>query len=180
MVLAKMKDDKIILRPAKDEDGDAIAEVIRWVFGQYPNCPFDRAAEFSELDAVATYLAGLGGIMWVAESDGRVVGCFGIVSTTAPGIFELYKVYLLPEARGRGIAGELLGMALDFARARGADAVRLWTDTRFLEGHIFYRRNGFEQLPITRYLADKGKSWEFAFRRSLTGYEVAENRTGTR
>jgi len=175
-----MKDDEIILRPARDEDGDAIAEVIRWIFGQYPNCPFDRAAEFPDLDAVATYLAERGGTMWVAETGGRVVGCFGIVSTTAPDIYELYKVYLLPEARGRGIAGKLLGMAIDFARARGADTVRLWTDTRFLEGHIFYRRNGFEQLPVTRYLADQGKSWEFAFRRHLSGEQKTENRTGPR
>lgn len=175
-----MKNDEMILRPARNEDGDAIAEVIRWIFGQYPNCPFDRAAEFSELDAVATYLEGLGGIMWVAEAGGRVVGCFGIVSTTSPGVWELYKVYLLPEARGRGIAGKLLGMALDFARQRGAETVRLWTDTRFIEGHIFYRRNQFEQLPITRYLADQGKSWEFAFRRDLTGNESADGRAGSR
>lgn len=180
MVSVTMKDDEIILRPARDEDGDAIAEVIRWVFGQYPNCPFDRAAEFSELDAVVTYLAGLGGTMWVAETGARVVGCFGIVSTPSPRIYELYKVYLLPEARGRGVARQLLGMALDYAREHGADAVRLWTDTRFLEGHVFYRRNGFEQLPITRYLADQGKSWEFAFRRNLAGDETADNRTGTR
>lgn len=175
-----MKDDEINLRSARDEDGDAIAEVIRWVFGQYPNCPFDRDAEFSELDAVATYLAGLGGTMWVVETGGRVVGCFGIVSTPSPRIYELYKVYLLPEARGRGIAGQLLGMALDFARERGAETVRLWTDTRFLEGHVFYRRNGFEQLPITRYLADLAKSWEFAFRRDLSVDEVDGNRTGMR
>lgn len=175
-----MKDDEIILRPARDEDGDAIAEVIRWIFGQYPNCPFDRAGEFSDLDAVATYLAERDGTMWVAEAGGRVVGCFGIVSTAAPGTYELYKVYLLPEARGRGIAGKLLGMALDFARSHGADTVRLWTDTRFLEGHIFYRRNGFEQLPVTRYLADQGKSWEFAFRRRMSGGQIAESRAGTR
>jgi len=162
-----MSDDDTILRAAGDGDGDAIAAVIQCVFGQYPNCPFDRAREFSEFDAIATYLAARDGCMWVAETGGRVVGCLGIIGTTSPQVYELYKVYLLPHARGRGTARRMLSLAYDFARERGARTIRLWTDSRFVEGHIFYRNNGFEKLPMTRYLADLGQSWEFAFTRDL-------------
>ena len=105
--------------------------------------------------------------MWIAEVGGRVVGCFGIARTTAPGVHELNKVYLLPEARGRGTARKMLSLALEHAGSQGAREVRLWTDSRFLEGHGFYERNGFERVPVTRYLADLGRTWEFAFRKVL-------------
>jgi putative acetyltransferase len=156
------------IRLAGDDDGDALADVIATVFAQYPNCPFDRAAEFPELDAVATHYAGRGGRLWVTEDEaGRVVGCFGIAATSAPGVFEICKVYLLPQSRGRGAAGAMLRRALDFARAGGAREVRLWSDTRFFEGHAFYDRNGFQRVPVKRYLADLGHTWEYAFRKVI-------------
>lgn len=170
-----MTNSDVLLRDASNNDGDGIADVIRQVFAQYPNCPFDRAAEFSELDQIETYLSKRGGKMWVAERDGRIVGCFGIIETPSQAIFELYKVYLLPEARGQGTAKKLLDMAFDFARQRGGRTVRLWTDTRFYEGHAFYRKNGFEKLPITRYHADLGHTWEFAFERSLFDEEMSRS-----
>jgi len=166
---------EITLRFARDDDGDGIADVIRRVFSLYPGCPFDRSREFPELDAIASHMAKLGGQMWVAETKGSVVGCFGIIPTACPRVYELYKVYLLPEARGRGLAARMLAGALDFARAGGAHSVRLWTDTRFIEGHAFYRRNGFVRLPVTRYLADLASSWEFAFRRDLVSDASGRN-----
>lgn len=159
--------DSIAIRPGSDDDGDAIAAIIAAVFAGYPDCPFDRAAEFPELDRVAGHFAERGGRIWVAEADNRVIGCFAIAPTRAEGAWEIFKVYLLPAYRGRGVARRMLAAGLDFARRGGAVRVRLWSDTRFAEGHAFYRKCGFERLPVKRYLADLGRTWEYCFVRAL-------------
>ncbi|MEM8813333.1 MAG: GNAT family N-acetyltransferase [Pseudomonadota bacterium] len=169
-----MTDAPINIRPARDTDGDGIAAVIAWIFSQYPDCPFDRVAEFPELDAIASAFSDRFGRIWVAEVDERVVGSFAVAQTGDQTVFELFKVYLLPEARGRGVARTMLDMALSHAGRCGAESVRLWSDTRFVEGHVFYRKNGFRQLPVHRYLADLGRTWEIGFTKSLVDDKMGE------
>lgn len=156
----------VTVRPAHDGDGPAVAAVLASVFATYPGCLFEPA-EFPEHARLASHYAERGGAAWVAEHDGRVVGSLAIDRTADRHVFELHKVYLLPEARGGGTARQMLTAALDLARAAGGRRVRLWTDTRFLDGHAFYARNGFRQLPSMRFLADVSSSWEFAYSREI-------------
>lgn len=155
-----------LIRPARDDDGDAIAALIADVFADYEDCPFVRA-EFPELAAPASHYAGRGGGAWVLEDDaGAVVGSFAL-SRTAGAVFEIHKVYLARPWRGQGWAGRLCEAGIAAARAAGARRLRLWTDTRFLEGHRFYERRGFVRQPVVRYLADATRAWEFAYTRSV-------------
>jgi putative acetyltransferase len=154
------------IREAADADGPAIAALVAGVFAEYENCPF-LPEEFPELAAPAAYYAGKGGVLWVVEAGGRVVGSLAVAPSWRQGQAELFKVYLAREWRGRGIAGTLLDRASTWARAAGATAMVLWSDTRFVDGHRFYRRRGFRQLPGARALHDAGLSLEFAFSRDL-------------
>lgn len=159
--------DDITMREATDADGDAVGAVIARCFADYPGVIFDRAAEFPELDAIASHFAAGGGRLWVAEQGGRIVGTFAIATSDEPRVMELHKVYLLPEMRGRGLARRMLDQALAFARALGAVEIKLWTDSRFDAGHRFYEANGFLRQPGQRVLNDISKSREYAYRRSL-------------
>lgn len=160
--------DDITLREGTDRDGDAVGAVIQRCFADYPGVIFDRAAEFPELDAIASHFAAGGGKLWVAERGGRIVGTFAIAVSDEPRVMELHKVYLLPEMRGRGLARRMLALALDFAAARGAVEVKLWTDTRFDAGHRFYEANGFVRQPGQRAVDDISQSQEYAYRRALS------------
>lgn len=157
----------IVMREATDSDGDAVAAVIARCFADYPGIVFDRAAEFPELDAIASHFVAGGGRMWLAERDGCVVGSLAIATSDEPQVMELHKVYLLPEMRGRGLARRMLQRALDFAASHGAVEIKLWTDSRFDAGHRFYEANGFVRQPGTRTLGDLSNSLEYAYRRSL-------------
>ncbi len=156
----------VSVRPAGDQDGPAVAAVLAAVFALYPGCLYEEA-EFPEHAALASHYAGRGGAAWVAEQHGRVVGSLAIDRTPDPETCELLKVSLLPEARGGGAARQMLEAALGVARAAGAKRVRLWSDTRFAEGHAFYARNGFARVPAVRFLDDVSSSWEFAYSREL-------------
>lgn len=156
----------IRIRPATDADGTDLARVIAAIFADYPNCNF-IPDEFPELAAPASHYADRGGRLWIAESAGETVGSFAITRTAEPGVFELFKVYLLPRSRGGGAAGAMLGEALAFASAAGGQRLRLWTDTRFAEGHRFYERNGFARVPGSRAVPDGSDTWEYAYTRAL-------------
>lgn len=151
-------------REATDADGDAVAAVIETVFGEYDGCIFNRAAEFPDLERLATAFAGHDGGFWLAEDDaGHVVGCIGITRTADSCTFELHRLYVLPHARGTGASARLLAHAIRHAREHGACNVILWTDTRFHSGQRFYERHGFVRLPGTRVLDDESMSQEYRY-----------------
>ncbi|MBS7543380.1 GNAT family N-acetyltransferase [Ancylobacter oerskovii] len=162
-----------LIRLAGDADGDAIAALIAGAFAEYPGCIFDRAAEFPELDAIASHFAVRSGAIWVAADAGTVIGSLAAApmrGRDAPaGAVEITKVYVARAARRRGVARALMGEALAFARAHGAPEMRLWTDTRFLDAHRFYESLGFERLPGTRTFGDMSDTSEYPYRLSLAG-----------
>lgn len=157
----------LVIRPATDADGDRIAALISACFAEYPGCIFDRAAEFPELDAIATHFAGRGGAIWVADEGGTLAGSLAAAPAGEPGTIELFKMYVARSARRRGLASALLARAIAFAREREATDVRLWTDTRFRDAHRFYERHGFVRQPGERALHDLSDSREYPYRLRL-------------
>ena len=151
------------IRSATDEDGPALAKLIAGVFTDYDNCHF-VAEEFPELDHPASYFAAMGGQMWVVEQDGEVVGSLGIGETLEQGVFELFKVYVAKKARGQGLAWSMFNLATELVDGREGSTIKLWTDTRFIEGHHFYEKIGFQQVPVVRYLGDVSETWEYCYR----------------
>jgi putative acetyltransferase len=154
------------IRPATNADGDAVGRLMAGVFTEYPGCVY-VASEYPELVAVADHFAASGGVMWVVEASGGLIGSLAIAESSEPGVMELHKVYLTSRHRGRGVAGRLLELAEDFARLRGAYALQLWTDTRFVQGHRFYERQGFVRMPGVRALHDASASLEYPYRKDL-------------
>ncbi|WP_428031454.1 N-acetyltransferase family protein [Ancylobacter sp.] len=160
-----------LIRPATDADGDAIAVLIAAAFAEYEGCVFDRAAEFPELDAIASHFNARGGTIWVAEGADGVIGSMALAPTRdadAPaGAQEIFKVYVAAAARRRGVARALFDTALARAQAAGAPEIRLWTDTRFADAHRFYERCGFARLGTARECHDLSATWEYSYRLPL-------------
>jgi ribosomal protein S18 acetylase RimI-like enzyme len=86
---------------------------------------------------------------WLTEEDGRLVAGAGMWVMEFPPHFldaEPRRAYLLnfyvdPALRGRGLARELLGLAVSEAKSRGIKVVSLHA-SKF--GKPLYERNGFE------------------------------------
>jgi len=156
----------MIIRPARDGDGTALAALIATTFAEYPGCLF-LDEEFPELKAPASHYAKLGGQLFVAEAGGEVIGSLAAVMTPVRGTGELFKVYASAGHRGSGLAQRLYAEGEALLKARGAREIILWSDTRFTRGHRFYEKLGFVREPVERYLADASASWEFFFRKRL-------------
>lgn len=159
----------IHLRPGRDDDKPAYIALIANAYAEYPGCVFDLDGELPELHALATWFDEHGGRLWVAEYEGTVVGMLGIAPTPEAGTFEVKKVYVSRDHRGRGIAGRLLAEGERAAWDLGARRLILWSDTRFETAHRFYRNKGYTQTGATRELHDLSASVEFFFEKRLAG-----------
>ncbi len=160
-----------MLRAGRDDDADEIIRLIGDCWAEYPGCVMDLDGEVPELRALATYAAGRGGALWVAEQDGAVAGL--ICSwPLQDGAWEIGKMYVAKSHRGRGVAHVLAEAAEAYARARGAERMQLWSDTRFDRAHRFYEKRSYVRAGPLRVLGDKSNSIEFAYAKPLVGIAV--------
>jgi GNAT superfamily N-acetyltransferase len=97
------------------------------------------------------------GVFLVVRDDGRAVGCGGVCrfdETRA----ELKRMYVVPDARGRGL-GRLLLVALeDEARRLGYDGIVLETGDRQPEALGLYESAGYERIPCYGVYATRAVS----------------------
>ena len=155
------------IRPATDEDGAAVIEIIRTCWSAFPGVIFDIDLEMPELRRFAAHYASIAGRSWVAERDGHVVGCVATSPDVESGAWMLHKLNVLPEARRRGIGMALVREAETAARAQGAVRMVLWSDSRFVASHALYESLGYKRMPETRELHDLSNTVEYGFRRDL-------------
>jgi putative acetyltransferase len=130
------------IRAVMEPDVGAVVALVRSVLADY-GLTF---GEGSETDAQLTTLPAsytdAGGAFWVALLGGAIVGTVGVYPVS-DGVLELRKMYLLRDARGRGIGQRLLDVATAFASARGARALVLDTTEQMKDARALYERNGF-------------------------------------
>ena len=75
------------------------------------------------------------------------VGCAALVPWREPGVLEVKRMYVVPAARGSGVAQAILRALEAAARARGSTALTLETGTRQPAALALYERAGFVRVP---------------------------------
>jgi GNAT superfamily N-acetyltransferase len=83
--------------------------------------------------------------LWLAERDGRLVGCIAIVAA-ASRTAQLRWFLVDPSARGAGLGKRLLHEAVAFARACGNTSVILWTVSALTAAGHLYEAAGFRKV----------------------------------
>jgi GNAT superfamily N-acetyltransferase len=101
------------------------------------------AAHHREFTQELPNLLGPRGRLLVAWKGSEVVGV-GALKPIDAGVAEIKRMYVRPQARGRGIARAILERLLADARALGYQLVRLETATFMHEAHALYRSLGFK------------------------------------
>lgn len=84
----------------------------------------------------------------VAEQNGKIVGGVGVFPTPGlpEGTCELVKMYLLPEARGKGVGKALIQRAFGLAKELGYNAMYLETMPELRTAIGMYEKMGFSYL----------------------------------
>lgn len=135
---------RLVIRPAANADAESIRRLVFAVLSEYGLRGEPDGTDADLKDIEANYLAP-GGLFEVVEEEGRLVGTVGLVPT-GDGVFELRKMYVAREARGRGLGKRLLERVLAAARERGARRVELETASCLVEAIGLYRCYGFQPL----------------------------------
>jgi GNAT superfamily N-acetyltransferase len=86
-----------------------------------------------------------GSAFLVGWLNGRPVAC-GAFRPMEPGVAEVKRMYVEPDARGRGIGKRLLAELENRARDAGYAAVRLETGTRQPESIRLYEAAGYRHI----------------------------------
>ncbi|MEW1827924.1 bifunctional helix-turn-helix transcriptional regulator/GNAT family N-acetyltransferase [Streptomyces sp. NPDC088196] len=81
--------------------------------------------------------------VWIAELDGRAVGCVMCVRDDAPGTARLRLLLVEPDARGLRIGDQLVAAVVEFARGVGYRDLVLWTNDILGAARRIYQRHGF-------------------------------------
>jgi DNA-binding MarR family transcriptional regulator/GNAT superfamily N-acetyltransferase len=85
------------------------------------------------------------GCLLIARLHGEAVGC-GALRTFKPGIGEIKRMWIAPDARGLGLGTRLLAELEREARRRRMRAVRLDTNKSLREALQLYRASGYRQI----------------------------------
>jgi GNAT superfamily N-acetyltransferase len=134
-------------------EGDDMAE-IAGLFRQYRDVllgldvPIDLFQGFGdEIDHLpGKYGRSCGGALWVARdaASGNPLGCIAIkLLDAAVGLSEVKRLYVVPAARGRGVAKVLCLTAVEAARALGYRRLVLDTLHRLRGAAELYGKLGF-------------------------------------
>ncbi|WP_423067296.1 GNAT family N-acetyltransferase [Devosia sp. CN2-171] len=86
----------------------------------------------------------------IADYEGQPVGTVQL--TFIPGINRLGEwrclveaVHIVPTHRNLGLGGEMIGWAIEQAKARGCGLVQLTSNKKRVDAHRFYERLGFKK-----------------------------------
>jgi GNAT superfamily N-acetyltransferase len=166
-----MNESRVVLRQV-GEPGD-----LGWMLlahGEIYAAEYGWDTTFEALVAriVADFAAGAGHHPqrgWIAELDGRRVGC--VLCVPADEDTAQLRILLVdPSARGHGIGAMLVDECVAFARGAGYERMRLWTNDPLVAARHIYLSRGFtlvEEEPHHSYGADlTGQVYELAFQRS--------------
>lgn len=111
----------------------------------------DEATRTHTRTALSTNQSDLVGVV-LALDDGVPVG-HAALRTLADGGYEVKKVYVVPEARGRGISRMLMDEVEAEARGLGESLIRLQTGPKQVEAIALYEALGYHRIgPFGPYL----------------------------
>lgn len=97
-------------------------------------------------DPAAKIVAPGGQIFFVVEA-GRVMGTCAVIRHQ-PELYEIAKMAVAQEARGRGYGDLLMDAAVEFSRGAGARRIVIVSNTRLGPAIRLYEKHGFVRVPL--------------------------------
>jgi len=138
------------IRPIAADDDRVIAEIILSVMEGYEDDPSTTIAGDSTIHHMYRNYQEDRAVYYVACLNDKVAGGCGIrqLSGTEENICELQRMFLLPNARGKGIGRQLMQLCLDKARESGYEQVYIETLQEMRVAQQLYRSFGFEKISF--------------------------------
>ncbi|MGO4648067.1 GNAT family N-acetyltransferase [Nocardia sp. 2YAB30] len=136
--------DTILIEPmSSPADAQAFKKLNEdWIVELFSLEPADSA----KLDDPEHEIVAKGGQVLIARDGEDIVGCVALVPE-GDGVFELSKMAVARDRRGRGLGRLILWAAIDYARRSGATALFLGSSTKLPNAVHLYESIGFVHVP---------------------------------
>lgn len=93
------------------------------------------------------YIIDPGGKIFFVKESEEIIGCVALMKIE-DGIFELTKMAVKPEYRGKKIGQQLMNYTLEFARKKDWDQLIIYSNRKLANAIHLYRKYGFVEIPI--------------------------------
>jgi ribosomal protein S18 acetylase RimI-like enzyme len=128
------------IRAATTDDSRVVEELWRAFETEVPPPPHADHDVATELGEIREIVAS--GLAFVAEDDRRAVG-FALARRTGSRLGRLTDLYVVPEARGNGVAAALVHAVVDALAALGVEYLDLEVTSSNSRARTVYQRWGF-------------------------------------
>jgi len=89
-----------------------------------------------------------GGVIYLARAGEKIIGTAALIKEH-DGVYELAKMGIIPEWRGKGISKLLIGQCLTRAKELGAKKIVLFSNDQLKTALALYERYGFRHIDVT-------------------------------
>lgn len=137
-----------IIREITPEDNAQVAQVVRKVLLEMGVPKIGTAYADKALDDMYGTYNIPNATYFVVEDNRQIIGCAGIaqLDNYEGNICELQKMYLLEEARGRGLGSKMIRVCMEKAKEYGFGQCYLETMPYMETAQKLYKKNGFEYI----------------------------------
>jgi len=141
-----MTQDALRIRPFQPGDEEAFRTLNEaWIAGLFHIEPKDREVLGNPL----RYIIEPGGEVFMALDAGRAVGCCAMIAMPDH-CFELAKMAVAEDQRGRGVGRQILNYSIDAMWCRGARRIYLETSSKLPNAIHLYQSIGFRPVPAEK------------------------------
>ncbi|QYA27047.1 GNAT family N-acetyltransferase [Gramella sp. MT6] len=95
------------------------------------------------------YIIEPGGNIFFIKDNDKVIGCVALMKIENK-IFELTKMAVKPEYRGKKIGQELMKYTLNFAREKEWNKLIIYSNRKLENAIHLYKKYGFNEIPIEK------------------------------
>lgn len=93
------------------------------------------------------YIIAPGGSIFFVEEEGKILGTVALMKLE-PGIFELTKMAVKPEAQGKKLGQKLLAHSIAYAKVQGWEKLIIYSNRKLENAIYIYKKSGFGEIPI--------------------------------
>ncbi len=138
----------IEIRPIQEKDDAAVGELIRAVLTEFKANKLGTAFFDESTSHLSALFKNPKTAYWVIEEDQKIIGCGGIFPTEGlpDQTCELVKLYLHPEARGKGLGRDLMFKCFEEAKSLGYKNIYLESMPELNKAVALYEKVGFKHL----------------------------------
>lgn len=143
-----MHKDTIVIREIEAKDNPKIAKAIRSVLLEMGVPKVGTAYEDVALDCMAETYEDSKKTYFVVVKGDEIIGGSGIapLDNYDGNVAELQKMYIMPEARGKGIGSQMMHKCLNFAKQAGFKKCYIETLPNMIDAQKLYKKVGFKAI----------------------------------